>query len=570
MRKLTLLLFVLFCAGPVSAATWYVRTDGGTSSQCVGTTDAAYPGSGTAQPCAYNDPQLAINASAGGDTITIRANDTFSGAFTLPNKAGSSYITVQSSAAASLPTDTRIGPAQSSLMPKLMASVDAEPALQTQASAHHYKFIGIEFLPISITIAPTFDIYDIVRIGTGSETSLSTIPTNITFERCWIHGLDGESNQRGISFNVAEGTVKDSYISKIHGLGFDTQAICTWNGPGPLHFINNFLEGAGENILIGGSDPKVTNLVPSDIEIKRNYIFKPLSWKAGDPSYAGFHWTIKNSLELKNAKNVTIDANIIENCWVDGQTGVPVLFTVRNQDNTAPWSTVENVTFTNNIVRGTKGVINFLGWDNEGAPGLQSTGATISNNLAYNISSEPWVLINRFYNVTINHNTHFQPNNILLFNGENSTGFVYKNDLTIYADYGIVGFDSGGGSIFGTPVLAVNAPGYQFNNNVIVGAAESGFTYSTAGGNSYPSSVTTVQFTDLAGGNYQLLSTSPYHNAGTDGADIGVNIPALKTALGGTSDVFAAGSTKTETGNWAGILPGPITCNWGTSPRCTP
>ena len=42
--------------------------------------------------------------------------------------------------------------------------------------------------------------------------------------------------------------------------------------------------------------------MPSDIEIRRNYVFKPLSWKVGDPTYAGKHWTVKNLLELKNAK----------------------------------------------------------------------------------------------------------------------------------------------------------------------------------------------------------------------------------------------------------------------------
>ena len=33
-------------------ATYYVRTDGGSADECTGQTDAAYPGSGTSQPCA--------------------------------------------------------------------------------------------------------------------------------------------------------------------------------------------------------------------------------------------------------------------------------------------------------------------------------------------------------------------------------------------------------------------------------------------------------------------------------------------------------------------------------------
>ena len=39
-----------------------------------------------------------------------------------------------------------------------------------------------------------------------------------------------------------------------------------------------------------------------------------------------------------------------------------------------------------------------------------------------------------------------------------------------------------------------------------------------------------AQFTDHAGGNYQLLNTSPYRNAGTDGKDVGVSDWAGLTA----------------------------------------
>ena len=45
---------------PAQATTWYVRTDGGTSTQCTGTTDAAYPGSGNGQACAFNHPFWAL------------------------------------------------------------------------------------------------------------------------------------------------------------------------------------------------------------------------------------------------------------------------------------------------------------------------------------------------------------------------------------------------------------------------------------------------------------------------------------------------------------------------------
>lgn len=71
---------------PAFASTWYVRTDGGDTSQCNGRTDAAYPGSGATQPCAYNHlfQLLKPNGSGGlsgsailqgGDTVIIGAGE---------------------------------------------------------------------------------------------------------------------------------------------------------------------------------------------------------------------------------------------------------------------------------------------------------------------------------------------------------------------------------------------------------------------------------------------------------------------------------------------------------------
>lgn len=58
-----------------AGTTWYIRLDGGNNTQCTGTTNAPYPGTGTNQPCAYNHPYQMLTysgtwaAMAGGDTI---------------------------------------------------------------------------------------------------------------------------------------------------------------------------------------------------------------------------------------------------------------------------------------------------------------------------------------------------------------------------------------------------------------------------------------------------------------------------------------------------------------------
>ncbi len=58
------------------AATYYVRPDGGSHEQCTGLTDAAYPGTGTNQPCAWDHPFRALPPDGsprlpGGATLVI-------------------------------------------------------------------------------------------------------------------------------------------------------------------------------------------------------------------------------------------------------------------------------------------------------------------------------------------------------------------------------------------------------------------------------------------------------------------------------------------------------------------
>ena len=71
----------------------------------------------------------------------------------------------------------------------------------------------------------------------------------------------------------------NSFISDIKAVNADSQAIAGYNGAGPFTIENNYLEAAGENVMFGGADPAVTNLVPSDIVLRRNHLFKPLEWR---------------------------------------------------------------------------------------------------------------------------------------------------------------------------------------------------------------------------------------------------------------------------------------------------
>src|ERR1051326_2411887 len=71
------------------------------------------------------DLQAAINSAAPGDIIVLDAGGTYRGPYTLPNKSGTSYITITSSRASEI--TGRVSPSQSSLLAKLRSNVAGDP-----------------------------------------------------------------------------------------------------------------------------------------------------------------------------------------------------------------------------------------------------------------------------------------------------------------------------------------------------------------------------------------------------------------------------------------------------------
>jgi len=478
---------------------------------------------------ACDDFQAALEAAQPGDVITLEAGARFTGNFTLPNKTGTGWIIIRTSAPdSSLPTPgTRITPASASVLPKVV-SPNSQPAIAAANGAHHYRFIGVEF-----TIAPDVPMnYSLILLG-NRPTSPDQLPHDLIFDRVYVHGIPDVNLRRGIALNSASTAIIDSYIADVHELLSDSQAIAGWVGPGPYKIVNNYLEAAGENVMVGGADPSLTDLVPSDIEIRRNHFFKPLTWRVEDSTYAGRPWTVKNLLELKNARRVLIDSNLFEHNWAHVQAGTAVVFTVRNQDGTAPWSTVEDVTFTNNIVRHTGSGIGMHGQDYL-FPSQPTKRILIRNNLFDDVSGARWggpgrlvMSFNGIEDLVIEHNTGFQDGSVLYTDGTPHIGFVYRDNITPHNDYGV----HGTGTAPGTGTLEAYFPGYIFARNILAGGTQAMYPADSF----VVASLAEVGFVDLAGGNYRLSTLSPYKNRGTDGKDIGADIDTIDAALAGVA-----------------------------------
>src|SRR5262245_40738676 len=479
---------------------------------------------------AGGDFQAAINRAQPGDIITLKAGATYTGNFTLPAKFGSGWIVIRSSAPdGSLPKPgARITPAFADVLPKIVTP-NSGAALEALSGAHHYRFIGLEFAVA--TGVP--QVYSLVTLR-ADDTSLAPSPRDLILGRVYIHGSPSATRRRGITLNSASTAVIDSHISDCHENGSDSQAIGGWNGAGPFKIVNNYLEGAGENFMLGGADPTIPNLVPSDIEFRRNYCFKPLTWRIGDPSYAGTPWSVKNLFELKNAQRVLVDGNIFENNWTMAQNGFAILFTVRNQDGKAPWSVVQDVTFTNNIVRHSASGFNMHGSDND-APSMASRRFRIANNLLEDIDGKRWdgggiaFQINLGpHDLTIENNSVFHTGSVVTVGIKPNQNLVFRNNLFPQNEYGVKGDGEGTGN--GT--IDTYFSGSVFRKNVMVGGESANYPPD----NFFPPSFDQVVFVNRAAGDYRLATASPYKNAGTDHKDIGCDLDALDVAISGARE----------------------------------
>jgi len=325
------------------------------------------------------------------------------------------------------------------------------------------------------------------------------------------------NDRRGIAMDGAFVAVVDSYISDFQEAGADSQALWAYNTSGPLQIRNNYIQGAGENVMFGGANSRDPALVPADIEIRDNYFFKPLSLLTTKN-------TIKNLLEFKAAKRVLVTGNIFQNNPLSAQQGFAILITPRNA-GTSPWSVTSDIEIAGNTLINVGSGFNVMGLDNN-ASTLMTERVLIHNNLVgvsglNGASGRAFQFVAGGSDYTVDHNTiiNSAPTTSSVALAESKRGkisnFVFTNNLATRTAWGFFGTGAGEG----TRPLDTYFTNWTFSKNVLVDRPASDYP----AGNFFPAGVAGVRFANYAGGQYTLAVDSPYRNAGTDGTDIGAN-----------------------------------------------
>ncbi len=444
--------------------------------------------------------QTAINQADGGDIIELEAGAVYENV-TLPKKNITDFITIRSSKINQLPENKRVSPAQANLMAKIVTKKDSVPAVETEPAAHHYRFAGIEF-----TSQTDGFIYNLVFLGEPEK--LADVTHHFEFDRCFVHSGDKGMTRRGITINSADTDITNSYFQGFAYPQQETQGICGWTGTKNVKIINNYVEGGAENVMIGGADPRSADLVPSDIEIRGNHFFKPVEWKTKE-------FTTKCLFEIKNAKKLQFIGNYLENNWI----GSAFRITIRNDNGTSPFNTIEDVLVKDNVINGAGDGINILGKD-DGHESLTMRGLTIVNNVFLNIGGEGFegggffIQIADGRDILIANNTVFNNGNIAQFHRGLPQNFQFRDNIVGHSDYGIHGLEN---------IKSQTAQNF-FQNNLFVNnkKLESGFVFPP--NNYLIQSYQEIGFVNLAKNDFALLPTSRFKSKGKDKTDIGANL----------------------------------------------
>ena len=197
---------------------------------------------------------------------------------------------------------------------------------------------------------------------------------------------------------------------------------------------------------------------------------------ASAPPKEATRWQVKNVFELKNARRVRVEDNVIENNWQAAQPGYAVLFTPRNSSGGCPWCVVEDVEFSGNIVRNTSAGINILGHDSPRSSG-QTSGIRIHDNLFTGITTRlggngwPLLVGEGPRDIVIDRNTfEFDGTTLLYVYGTpKATGFRFTSNAAPHGTYGI----NGAGASSGSLTLQTFFPGAVVTGNWLSGGSSS-------------------------------------------------------------------------------------------------
>lgn len=588
-----------------------------------------------------------------GQTFTPKANPQHMNEAVLTLRAGladwAHGIIIRSSGLPNLPSDTRVGPASSANMALLEPGYPDSnaPAIVNEKGAAFYRFEGVEIAPIPGAVP----LYNLVQLGTVNDYGVddherADLAHDIVFDRTYIHGWDSDTNgpYRCVMANMGNLTITNSWIGNCRNADSEGQAVAGWNATGPYYFRNNHFESSAITTIFGGAVPNIPGVRLQGAAFLGNHYYRPWIWRKttgpADPAgtclydsrggefyqntQAGTYWNCvsgtwaqiqqgafcptgcfmdKNQFELKNASQVLVEGNLIENAYqpaFGGQHGAAFLFNQVDNDPDhgafgEPAAVISWVLVRNNLIKNTPWAVS-MGGTVLGRYFANLHDIVFDNNLFTNMGAEPQSLgDSRFTQTGIADHVRYSHNTAIfdhakgdiqvdMFPGTNlanpshpSTDFMNFSDNIL--SYNARGFyaETGEGNLFAA-LWATWALNRSFAKNVVVDDQGTGNVvtnlmtaapkppydgvvpcptcavprYWENGGTN------DVGFVNFTGGDYHLKGSSRYKNwaflAKDPGADVDVVNWSTAHAADGAPNPYLDFAVKT-------LTPGQTTAN---------
>ena len=340
-----------------------------------------------------------------------------------------------------------------------------------------------------------------------------------------------------------------------------------------------------------GTSKVVWGEVPTDITVKRNFLWKDPKWNPSDPSYDGIARSSKACLEMKHGGRMLFEGNVCYNTWEAGQN-YSVNLNSFDQFGDCPWCWSHDLNLSSNIFKNVAGGIVFIA--SEGnlpvpCPPLMAR-VLLNNNLWYAIGQAAYIEGRRMMQLSgyavlctrqagnggidslqIKHNNFLngmiQSYTVASGGGVpwSYTNFVMQNNLMAFATVRILAecvTPPDGTTCFQSSVVTNGSFTISHNAPVNTAVSDGGIsdgTLATRYGSyilgtivdtTAQTNFTGVGFTDYPNTltNYlgwKLTNASVFHNAASDGTDSGVNFTTLNVALG----IYQTGPSSMMKGN---------------------
>jgi hypothetical protein len=539
----------------------------------------------------------AYNQCIGGEEIVIPAGTVITGHVELTPRNFTDFVTIRSSAA--MPAmPVRVAPDQSGLVTFRGTYNDELPFL-IKNRVSKLRLSGLKFDPYPGG-ADYLKNYYLLQIGEAfGQNSMADNPSRIILDHCVVNPPDNVQVVHAVLNDGYKVSIISSWLGNVKTYGSqDSQAVFSLDGRGAHVYNNTFFEAASESVIYGGAGNRIDGLVPTNIEFRRCFFTKRLSWRNLPPLSNGDTLNEKNLFETKNARRVYIEGSLFSNHWDANRSQYNAIVfktsaDIPNSGQGSPWAVSEEIVMENSQVSHTNGGLSIARdfyYDGIRYDPLKPQHIRIYNTLFDDLTYGRWgtqrswtiymagvddlllkhvSVIDAIDTIDETHEMLMQVNTVASFRPEIVDSILPLNGYGILnscgegaaaLNVGTSGWFDGNGSSCGA-AGGTNAGTWRLAGNILPKMRSFHNTNLYPATNSYPSNYAGVGLQNYRNCNvsaatdpcnstisdFALRSDSAYKNSATDGTDPGIK-PALltdrvKCTAGGNSTACLSGGT---------------------------